>query len=599
MAVFENYRAAHALEGYLGDPLDPENAFSYRRAAELDERDEYPEEACRLLDDWGLYEHYIPVECGGRLDSYEELFALLRIAARRDLTPIAAHWTTCLASISIWLGGSEAQKRRLAAIIRRREQVSLGLTERAHGADLLANEVQASRTASGFRLSGEKWLINNATRSTAFTLFTRTDIQGGPRGFSILLVEKGALSRSSYTHLPRERTLGICGTDISGIRFEDALAPADALVEPMGSGLELTLKSFQITRPLCAALSLGAADVALRTTLRFALERRLYGDSVFSIPYTQSILAGALADLLACECLSIASMRAIHVLPEQMSVLSSVVKYFVPTAIEEVIRRLSVVLGARFYLRRSYCHGAFQKAMRDSAIVSIFDGSTAVNLNAVALQLRYLAEHRAKGPGGGEAAGSLARVFSLGEKLPELDPSRLALLNRGRDDLVVGLSLVRERLASIDAPDRLVELLVSQVESALGVIAEVDQEILELTRTGGSALGKSSELYDLARRYCAVHAFAAAAQMWLYNRDGLDADLAGGAWLAMALDRLLETMRAAARPPVPSWIAPEVARLLVEMHEQNRLFSILSFPLAESGGLDSAPLAGAGVGEGR
>ncbi|HEX8845590.1 MAG TPA: hypothetical protein VF791_13140, partial [Pyrinomonadaceae bacterium] len=50
----EQYSLAAALEQYLGDPSDERNPFSFAHAVELDEREQYPEQACALLDAWGL-----------------------------------------------------------------------------------------------------------------------------------------------------------------------------------------------------------------------------------------------------------------------------------------------------------------------------------------------------------------------------------------------------------------------------------------------------------------------------------------------------------------------------------------------------------------
>ena len=286
---------AEALERFLGDPLE-----SFRRAVELDERDEYPSEACALLDQWRFYDYYVPIELGGRLESFEEFASLIRVVARRDITVAVAHVKTYLGAVSVWLGGSDEQKRRLAETIRAGQQIALALTERTHGAAVLSSETEAIPVEGGYLLSGEKWLINNATRSTALTVFARTAKTGGPRGFSMFLVEKDQLAPSSYSHLPRVKTHGIRGADISGICFDDAAIPARALIGEPGLGLELVLKGFQITRCIVPALSLGAADTALRTTLSFALQRKLYGATIFTIPHTRQTLVDAFIDLLIC-----------------------------------------------------------------------------------------------------------------------------------------------------------------------------------------------------------------------------------------------------------------------------------------------------------
>src|SRR5690606_29254778 len=107
------------------------------------------------------------------------------------------------------------------------------------------------------RIDGEKWLINNATRGDLVCVLARTGAVGEARGHSLFLVDKHVLPPGSYRCLPKVRTHGVRGADISGIAFTGAEVPADAMVGEPGTGLEVLLKALQITRTLCGGMSLG------------------------------------------------------------------------------------------------------------------------------------------------------------------------------------------------------------------------------------------------------------------------------------------------------------------------------------------------------
>src|SRR5207249_2562508 len=102
-------------------------------------------------------------------------------------------------------------------------------------------------------------------------------------------------------------------------------------------------------------------DTALRIALDFALWRRLYGARVWDIPHARATLAHAFVDLLVADCVATACARAVQAAPEQLSLFSAVAKSFVPALIEGAIRDLSIVLGARHYLREGFAAGAFEK----------------------------------------------------------------------------------------------------------------------------------------------------------------------------------------------------------------------------------------------
>ena len=59
------------------------------------------------------------------------------------------------------------------------------------------------RDGATWRLDGEKWLINNATRGQLMCVLARTDPAGGPRGFSLFLVDKRELADGSFRCLPK------------------------------------------------------------------------------------------------------------------------------------------------------------------------------------------------------------------------------------------------------------------------------------------------------------------------------------------------------------------------------------------------------------
>lgn len=535
------YQPAEDLEARLGDPWDPATEFSYARCARLDEREEFPAAICAQLDAWGLPGYYVPAAHGGRLDDYEQLVQLMRVVARRDLTVAIGHGKTYLGGVCTWVAGSKRQADALGADICAGVPVSLGLTERAHGSDLIGGEVAAVPDGSGDLLvSGEKWLINNATRGGMLSVLVRTDPAGGPRGFSMLLVDKRKLAQGTYTYVDKIHTLGIRGADISGIRFDQARVPESEIIGVPGGGIETILKALQLTRTMCTALSLGAADHALRLVLDFNRERKLYGRTLIELPKTRAVLATAAADVLIDEALSIVSSRAAHVLTGEMSLVSAVSKYLVPTSTEMVIADLTRQLGARAYLKAVYAHGMFQKVDRDHRIVGLFDGNTLVNLNSIINQFRTLV--RSYRRGGGDVDGAIA-AFDLDAPLPPVDPARLSLIARGGSGVLAtvpgSIAILREAADQEPA-------LASALASAQRLAGTIDRVHDEMQAQQNALADVPPQAFEAARRYTLCFAAAACLGLWAHNQRALRRDTAAfgrvwrdGVWLRAALDRLL------------------------------------------------------------
>lgn len=284
MHHLKQYWVAEALERDLGDPSNPDSVLSFKQVVELDEREAFPEEEINWLYNWKLQHYYIPAECGGEFTSFEEFVAFVKVLSRRDLTAGIA-FTTLFWSFLVWMAGTQEQKQRLATFMKDMNgAMCLAYSEREHGSDLVAGDVRATKVAGGYLLNGEKWPINRATISGVTFVLAKTDEAAGNRGLSLFMVEKSRLDSASYYNLPKILTHGIRGSDMSGIGFKDCFIPEDMLIGKEGAGLEIALKGFQITRALCSAFSQGAADTALRTTLNFAVSRKLYGKTVFDIP---------------------------------------------------------------------------------------------------------------------------------------------------------------------------------------------------------------------------------------------------------------------------------------------------------------------------
>ncbi len=495
------------LDRTIRSHQQPGGAFAAATLAELDRREQFPEAACAVLDDAGMARHYVPARYDGALTDFAESMRLLRRVAREDLTVAVAHGKTFLGAAPVWVAGSDAQARWLAAQVRPGAVVSWGLTERHHGSDLLAGEVTATRVGDTWRLDGEKWPINNATRGRMCCVLARTDPAGGPRGFSLFLVDKQRLDPGMYRHLPKAATHGIRGADISGIAYEGARLDASALVGPVGSGVETVLKTLQLTRTVCAALSLGAGDRALELAGAFVAGRRQRGRALLELPQVRRMLGEAHAGLLLADATSTVAGRAVTALPAELSVVSAVAKAFAPTVVQQALDQFAELMGLRAFLADGHADGAFAKLERDHRIVAIFDGSTVVNRHALITQFPRLG--RAFLDGRCDTDG-LVRASTLGEPAGSFDPGKLRLVSPSGASVVNGVPELVARLADADPDDGLAPLA-RRFEAAVRALHQ------ELVTTHAGPRNAPPSAFHLAERYEWCFAGAACLHLWARN----------------------------------------------------------------------------------
>ncbi|MFM8297460.1 MAG: acyl-CoA dehydrogenase family protein [Microcystis aeruginosa] len=585
MKKLKQYWTAEALEKDLGDPLNPDNPLSYKRVIEIDESEEFPHEEIRWLYDWKLQHYYIPTDCGGEFTSFEEFVAFVRVLSRRDQT-IGIAFTTLFWSFLNWMAGTPEQKQKLARFIMDDYgAMCLGYSEKEHGSDLINGDLTATKVEGGYILNGEKWPINRATISGISFILAKTDANGGPKCLTLFMVDKRQLDPEKYYNLPKIYTHGVRASDMSGIGFKDCFVPDSMRLREEGDGLELALKGFQITRMLCAAFSHGAADTALRTTLGFAVNRVIYNKNVMDLPQPRRTLVDAFLDILICDCETIPAARGFHIIPEQFSVWASVVKYFVTVRLEEMVNSVYVVLGSRFYMREEHEFGIFQKLLRDNSIISMFDGSSIVNLHALILQLRPLTKYRAKRNSRTMSAlkTRLETIFSLEKSVPPFEPNNLELFGRGMDDSLQGLEIALDMLEGLKDSQKVdrevLENLLMLGNLVLEELNAHDEQISQSKFEYGH--DQSPELFEIAKKYCTLHAAAACLHTWIYNRSILGEFFARGEWLLLSLHRLLRTLR-----PLPYTLSEvyveNVAQELLRLYQKNQHFSIVPFQLAHS-----------------
>lgn len=575
-----SFALAESLDRHLGDPHDASGVFSFEQCLALDDRETFPDAPCRALEDWGIQDYYVPSAHGGALAHYEDVLQLMRIVARRDLTVAIGHGKTYLGAVCAWVGAQPDQAGQLGARVRNRAVVSLGLTERPHGSDLLATDLAARPSAGGYRLNGEKWLINNATRGELLCLLAVTG-ERGPRSCSLFLVDKRAVPRDTIRCLPKVRTHGIRGADISGVALEEAPVPATALIGEQGAGLHILLKALQITRTMCASLSLGAGDTALRLVTNFVLERELYGRVLIDMPLARRILADALADLLIAEVVAVSAARGIDSAPAEASVSGAVAKYLVPASMDATIARLGGLLGARAYLKDVYLGGLFQKVERDHRIVGLFDGNTLVNLQTLITQGRTLA----RGYNGTRVrAADLQKTFALDSDPGTLDPGALRLATARGSSVLNAFADAADQLAALALGNRGLRNAVRLTRRLLDITGQVHAR---LAAPPARVDRIEPETFQAAKQYTLCFAAASAVLTYLHNHDravsGPTAPLwADAAWLRATLGRLACRLQGHDEAD-----AAEVDLLVEPLVAQTRarsLYSLCHLPL-----MDGAP----------
>jgi alkylation response protein AidB-like acyl-CoA dehydrogenase len=200
---------------------------------------------------------------------------------------VAAHNGLCSAHIAMF--GSAEQKHRFLPRLMNGDAIGAwGLTEAGAGSDAAAMRTAAVRQGDEWVINGSKAFITHGRIGSVMVVMALTDRTTGHRGVSAFIVEHGTPGLSAGK---KEDKLGMRASDTSEVILRDCRVPASQLLGEEGQGFINTLQVLDAGRIGIAALSVGLAQGAYEAALRYAKERRQFGQPIAAFQAIQWKLA--------------------------------------------------------------------------------------------------------------------------------------------------------------------------------------------------------------------------------------------------------------------------------------------------------------------
>ena len=246
------------------------------------------------LAELGFAGLYVPEESGGtglsRLDA-TLVFEALSMACPSVAAFLSIH-NMCAKMIDSF--GSDALKEKyLARALSMDIVLSYCLTEPASGSDAAALKTRATRTNSGYNLTGTKAFISGGGYSDAYLVMCRTG-EDGAKGISTMIVDDGTHGLS-FGGL--EDKMGWRSQPTRQVQLDDCNIPTDNLLGEEGKGFTYAMKGLDGGRLNIAACSLGAAQAAMDATVAYMGERKAFGKPIDQFQALQFRLADMEIDM--------------------------------------------------------------------------------------------------------------------------------------------------------------------------------------------------------------------------------------------------------------------------------------------------------------
>ena len=255
------------LERLCGDKIAP-------LAAETDENSRFVHAQLALLGEAGMMCANLPEAYGGSAVSAPALLRAVSIVAGACGSTASALTAHYLATDSILIGGSEAQKQEWLTRAATGEALgAFALTEPTAGSDPADMKTRARRTDSGWHLKGTKCFISNGGVADFIVVYAVTDPEKAHRGISAFILPKGTPGLDAG---PPEKTMGLKGGHVFTLNL-DCVLPESALLGEEGKGFRTAMQVLDNGRIEVAAQCLGLAGAAMNAAIAYAKDRIIGG----------------------------------------------------------------------------------------------------------------------------------------------------------------------------------------------------------------------------------------------------------------------------------------------------------------------------------
>ncbi|MDQ2935464.1 MAG: acyl-CoA dehydrogenase family protein [Chloroflexota bacterium] len=257
---------------------------------EWDERGEAHPEVFHKMAAQGFLGAPIPEAYGGAGMDYIS-FALLCEELERGDTAfrVVQSVHVGLNSLTLLQWATEEQRQRyLVPQARGDKLATFGLTEPGAGTDAGNLQTTARRDGAVYRLNGQKIWISLADLADHFLIFATVDRAKKHKGVTAFIVERGFKGLSTGT---LHGKLGIRAGNTGLINLDDCEVPVENRVGEEGEGFLIAMSAIDQGRYTVAAGSVGLAQACLDASVKYAHERKAFGEEIGQHQLVKQMLA--------------------------------------------------------------------------------------------------------------------------------------------------------------------------------------------------------------------------------------------------------------------------------------------------------------------
>ncbi len=361
------------LEKFVNNRLRP-------LESQVGSEDNIPDDVIEDMKALGLFGLTIPEKYGGLGLNMSEEVAVARVFGHTSPAFRSVFGTNVgIGSQSLVIDGTEDQKQKYLPGMATGEIIgSFCLTEPEAGSDAAAVRMTAKLDGDHYVLNGTKRFITNAPKANLFSVFARTNPEEkGSRGVSAFLVDadsEGIDLGSAY------RKMGQQGTYVCDVFFSDVRVHRNQLIgEKENVGFRTAMKVLDKGRLHISALSVGIAERLIEDSVKYAKERKQFGQPIAEFQLIQAMLADSQTETYAASCM-VRDTAKRRDAGENVAMLAASCKLFATEMVGRVADRAVQIFGGAGYVE-DY---GIERFYRDVRLFRIYEGTSQIQQTVIA-----------------------------------------------------------------------------------------------------------------------------------------------------------------------------------------------------------------------
>jgi len=342
------------------------------RAAEIDEKGEFPWDTVEIFAKNGILTPLLPEKYGGIGIEYL-LFSMIL----EEIASVCASSALILIAqadgmLPILCGGSEGLKDKYLPGLAKGKLSAFAATEPGAGSDVLSMKTHAVRKGDAYVINGQKCFITNGSVADVISLYAFTNPKKKPRTISAFVVEKGS---KGLIYGKNENKMGMRGSINSELFFEDLRVPAENRIGREGEGVRNMMTTLDTSRLFAASQAVGLARGAIEEAVKYSNERIQFGRPISKIQGVQFMLADMVAYTEAARLLTYQAAGYMDARKwDRIRRFCAMAKFVASDTAMKVTTDAVQVMGGFGYMKDF----PVERMMRDAKLIQIYTGTNQI-----------------------------------------------------------------------------------------------------------------------------------------------------------------------------------------------------------------------------